>query len=114
MEHEADTGDVRVLHLFVEILEDWPLWIPGEGPIDPDTLPLSPRLRTDLLGWASFYNEAAHPDYLYPEERGSFDVAAFNRRGERLRRDVQAELGDAWRIDHIPLGRSHGMKLRRR
>jgi hypothetical protein len=78
-----------------------PLWESGGdvGPVELDTLPLSPALRKALQAWADTYDgilnrdDPASSGWARQEDRHSFE-----REGLRLWGALQAELGPAVRI----------------
>ncbi len=89
-ESEGPVPEQRRYKLMAEY-SAFPIWdISGDGPygwqymVDPETLPISDRLRTDLEAWAAFYE---CPSGSRRGRKGWY------AQGRRLARDLQAELG---------------------
>ncbi|RYF95399.1 MAG: hypothetical protein EON95_01730 [Caulobacteraceae bacterium] len=93
---------MRTIRLMADY-QCWPLW-DEDGNVDPADLPLSDALRRRLVAWAQAFeagfdwdDPAASPP-MSPQAE-----AAFVAERERLGADLQAELGEAWRVTvHSP------------
>jgi hypothetical protein len=91
----------RVLKLMPEY-HAFPLWEEredGAGNVSPDELPLSPELRAALADWAAAYDGTLNQDY--PPGSGFASPAeeeAFEAEGRRLEKELQAQLGPAYRV----------------
>jgi len=89
----------------IKLMADYycfPLWnnSPGEvGNIDPESLPLSPELKSKLNEWTEKYDLILNDDD--PASSGfesKEDEQAFIREGRDLAKYLQIELGDSYQI----------------
>jgi hypothetical protein len=79
----------------------FPLWKAGGeiGNVDPDDLPLTSDLNAALRAWASVYDKTLNQEYppdsgfISPDKEESFETE-----GKRLWNELQAELGDAYKV----------------
>lgn len=75
----------------------FPLWdaSPGRvGNIDPESLPISPQLKADLMAWATVFDRTLNRDD--PLNSGFVNDCAkeaFKAQGRALAERLQAELG---------------------
>jgi hypothetical protein len=79
----------------------WPLWLGGGevGNVDPDELPLTSVLKSELRTWAAAYD--ATLDQTYPPDSGfatAADQRAWTNEGRRLAGELRLQLGAAWEI----------------
>ncbi|MGC6389988.1 hypothetical protein ACMV8I_20395 [Ewingella sp. S1.OA.A_B6] len=91
----------------IKLMADYysfPLWnnSPGEvGNIDPETLPLSDKLKERLDNWSEIYDsilneeDPASSDFLTKE-----DECMFIQEGTELAKCLQIELGDTYQINY--------------
>ena len=69
------------------------------GPINPDDLPLTAELKTALQAWADVYDKTLNEGY--PPDSGFASPAeeeAFELEGRRLWKELQAQLGPAYKV----------------
>jgi hypothetical protein len=80
----------------------FPLWeaSPGHvGNVDPETLPISESLKTDLARWAASYDKTLNADEpLRSGFEAEADEKQFKQQGHVLGKRLQAELGADWMI----------------
>jgi hypothetical protein len=90
----------RILKLTADY-ECWPLWVDGGeiGNVDPADLPLTHRLRTDLMSWATAYDrtlsQTSPPDSGFATEA---DKSAWIDEGRRLADELRSQLGADWQV----------------
>lgn len=80
----------------------FPLWevSPNWGNINPDDLPLSNELKSDLLYWAKLYDETLDQDD--PTSSGFENIqkkTEFKEKGIDLARRLRDEIGDVYIIN---------------
>ena len=84
--------------------QSFPLWRPGSDDynVDPDSLPISAELVTELNGWADDFDATLNADD--PAASGFADAAAegeFAERGMRLARRLGEELGEGYSVEYF-------------
>jgi len=92
----------KLLKLMPEY-ECFPIWEGREGEnIDPATLPISAGLRKRIEKWDSEYqatydrNDPIDSNFESPEAEQAFD-----KTGQQLWRDLQAELGEQYQVTYF-------------
>ncbi|MEY2421633.1 MAG: hypothetical protein QOI95_1700 [Acidimicrobiaceae bacterium] len=82
----------------------WPLWEDGPaiGNVDPETLPISDRLKERLASWAAEYDASLNQDD--PAGSRVDDSEVFEATGRDLAKQLSIELGETiivryWRDD---------------
>jgi hypothetical protein len=79
----------------------WPLWGPN-GLLGEDDLPLSSQLRDELKAWLNAYFPYPRPDWpLWRPTDPSQDEDEWLREGERLRAEIEKELGDSYAVEFV-------------
>lgn len=64
-------------------------------------------LKDRLVTWANQYDEAQRRPGQGPSNFKSIKVAEeFVAEGERLRQDLQKQLGPAWNVEYMPTARA--------
>ena len=79
-----------------------PLWFWGDGPIDPEDLPISSELQSDLWAWAEIYEQIL--DWNNPADSGFDsveDFVSFSDTGERLWLRLIDELTGLYTVTHF-------------
>lgn len=89
------SGEVRTLRLMNEYGCDWPLW-DADGPMGPDDVEISSRLRADLASWTRQFTEHYDPFSGWDDPR--FREAHAGAAAELLSRLV-AELGPGYSVE---------------
>nr|WP_199041925.1 hypothetical protein [Dyella sp. ASV24] len=89
----------------IKVMADYqcfPLWeaSPGVvGNIDPEDLPISLKLKSELLEWASKYDQTLDDDY--PPDSGFETPAeeeAFKEQGRQLAKKLKHDLGNQFEV----------------
>lgn len=69
------------------------------GPADPDALPISSGLRLALREWADAYDQTLNQEYPPDSGFSSPEVESdFEIEGRRLWKELQAQLGDEYKV----------------
>jgi len=84
----------------------WPLWstdifFNGAYNIDPDSLPISEKLKKKINDWREIYDATLNIDY--PPDSRFADKKAFDffkEIGREIRNNLQSELGSNYQIDY--------------
>jgi hypothetical protein len=75
----------------------FPLWA-VDGGLEPDALPLSPALITDLQTWADEHDRLLGPTFEWPSDQAR---ARFVADGRRLLARVRDELGPGYQVAYF-------------
>jgi len=108
---DANKQTVRVMAEY----ESFPLWqANSDGPanVDPASLPISSELAQTLLDWADDYDRTLNRDD--PLASGFPDATAeenFYAQGERLARQLAAELGPHYAVEYFDGRSGHAMPI---
>jgi hypothetical protein len=79
----------------------WPLWHSGGdevGDIDPQSLPLTEELVSDLNGWKAKLDDALNRDDPGNTQWPDGFFVEFNREGRNLARRLKIELGSSYEV----------------
>jgi len=94
----------------IKIMADygcWPLWHAGGGEvgnIDPQSLPLSDELKSDLNGWAAKLDGALDWDDPGNTKWPDGFFSEFNREGRELAERLRGELGPCYEVAEMYRG----------
>jgi len=76
-----------------------PLWS-GSGNIDPKTLPITKKLQDGLKAWSNTFESATNQGQT--GFSSSKEKTNFEKQGKSLKKSLQAELGQDYKVRYKP------------
>lgn len=76
-----------------------PLWS-ASGNVEPNSLPISKKLQDGLKKWGDTFESATNQGQT--GFSNAKEKSAFEKQGKRLKRSLQAELGEAYKVKYSP------------